>query len=163
VEGTSILNGTYTLSWTGTATATVNSTPVTNGGQVVLTGGVNTTVRFTNGTFALAQLERGSVVTPFEIKPRSVEVEACQRYYVRGTSYGFGYAGAAGPTRVISHQLPVSMRVNPNFTILSGSAVNMNGGETFQAITTYSFGFFATAQAPGGVSYDLGFSANAEL
>ena len=38
VEGESLLSGTYTLSWTGTATATVDGNPVTNGGQETASG-----------------------------------------------------------------------------------------------------------------------------
>ena len=87
VEGVNLLSGTYTLSWTGTATATVDGSSVANGGQVTLTGGTNATVRFSNGTFSLAQLERGSVATPFEHRTFSDEYSRCQRYYQKTYEY----------------------------------------------------------------------------
>jgi len=65
IEGGSIIGGTYTLSWTGTATATVNGVACLNGGNVTLTGGADSTVRFIGGTFSLAQLEAGTTATPF--------------------------------------------------------------------------------------------------
>ena len=81
IEGLNISSGTYTLSWTGTATATVDGVSVSNGGQVTLTGGTNATVKFSGGTFSLAQLEPGTVATPFEHRNYGDEMTRCQRYY----------------------------------------------------------------------------------
>lgn len=81
IEGINIETGTYVLKWTGTATATVNGNPISNGGTISLTSGSNATVRFINGTFSLPQLERGTTPTPFEYRNRSVEIILCQRYY----------------------------------------------------------------------------------
>jgi hypothetical protein len=87
IEGASIIGGTYTLSWTGTATATVNGTAVANGGTVTLTGGVNCPVIFSGGTVSEPQLEPGPVATPFEQRPIGLELSLCQRYFqvIRGT------------------------------------------------------------------------------
>lgn len=81
VEGINVLSGTYTLNWTGTATATVDGNSVSKGGSVTLTGGTNCTVRFSNGTFALAQLEPGTIATPFERRSYGQELLLCYRYY----------------------------------------------------------------------------------
>lgn len=81
IEGQNIESGDYILSWTGTATATVNGSPVVNGGSITLTGGSNTTVRFINGTFSLPQLEKGTVPTTFEYRFIGTELHLCQRYY----------------------------------------------------------------------------------
>lgn len=81
IEGINILSGTYTLNWTGTATATVDGVSVVKGGNVTLTGGTNATVRFISGTFSLAQLEPGTVATPFERRSYGQEFALCQRYY----------------------------------------------------------------------------------
>lgn len=83
IEGISILSGTYTLSWTGTATATVGGTAVSKGGNFTLTGGADNTVRFSSGTFSLVQIEPGPVATPFEQRPIGTELALCQRYFER--------------------------------------------------------------------------------
>jgi hypothetical protein len=94
VEGASILSGTYTLNWTGTATATVDGTAVAKGGNVTLTGGTNATVRFSSGTFSLVQLEPGPVATPFEQRPIGTELALCQRYFESGVGNIAGYNSA---------------------------------------------------------------------
>jgi hypothetical protein len=159
VEGLNLLSGTYTLSWTGTATATVDGNPVTNGGQVTLTGGTDVTVRFINGTFSLAQLERGSVVTPFEHRPYSDELSRCQRYYQLDSYF---YLDGDGP---ISVQFTTEMRAVPAMSVtanvnLSGSATGTvhytaaSDGNTTKAFTVWNV-------SAGIVGCD--WTANAEL
>lgn len=80
IEGSGLVGGIYTASWDGTATLLVNGAAVAKGAQVTLPGGTNATVRFTGGTFALAQLEPGTVKTPFERRPLSAEIALCERY-----------------------------------------------------------------------------------
>ena len=87
----------------------------------------------------------------------------CQRYFQPGRAYGYNYAAGAGALRVISYQFTTEMRANPTFAITSASAQNMSGGETFETVTTRSFGFFASAVSGGDVFYNLGFDASAEL
>lgn len=81
IESLNIEGGTYTLSWTGTATGAVNGSAVSNGGQVTLTANTNATIKFSSGTVSLVQLEEGSVATPFENRPIGTELALCQRYY----------------------------------------------------------------------------------
>ncbi|MGA5482713.1 hypothetical protein ACPCIT_09265 [Pseudomonas siliginis] len=86
IEGANIEAGVYTLSWTGTATATVNGVPVANGGQTAaLAAGSTTTVRFTGGTVKECQLEFGSVATGFEKRLRAAELSLCAWYFERIT------------------------------------------------------------------------------
>jgi hypothetical protein len=85
IEGASIIGGTYTLSWVGTATATVNGSAVPNGGNVTLAGNSNATVRLSGGTFSLVQLEPGTAATPFERRPAALERALCERYYEIGS------------------------------------------------------------------------------
>lgn len=154
VEGASILGGTYTLSWTGTATATVNGNAVANGGQVTLTGNSNATVRFTSGTFSLVQLEPGSKATPFEQRPYAVEYALCQRYYETGTA-GQSINNAAASTTV-SHTVyfRVTKRAAPNCTIDVGAIQVANSN----ALTTYQGSIAA------GAWYNPGnYTANAEI
>jgi hypothetical protein len=90
VEDLNVESGTYVLSWTGTATATVNGTARAKGETFSLTGGSNVTVRFSSGTFSLPQLEKGTSATPFEYRPFGSELALCQRYYE--TTYPSGRA-----------------------------------------------------------------------
>ena len=95
VEGNNVLGGTHTLSWEGTATATVNGAAVANGGQIDLVAGSNATVRFSGGTYRYPQLERGSEKTDFDFRPYSYELYLCQRYYEAiSTTVVFGCAGS---------------------------------------------------------------------
>lgn len=123
IEGNNITSGTYTLNWTGTATALVNGSSVAKGGTVTLTGGSDATVRFTGGTFALAQLERGSIATPFEHRAYGQELALCQRYYARvSAEYRFdGRIGNSGEEATVGGMwfFPVNMRTSPTLTTLS--------------------------------------------
>ena len=93
VEGLNLGTGTYALSWTGTATATVGGIAVANGATVSITGGVDTTVRFSGGTFSLAQLEPGTRATQFEWRPIVAELALCQRYFRKVSHYGGAFSG----------------------------------------------------------------------
>lgn len=134
VEGSNILSGTYTLSWVGTASAEVNGTPVANGGQVTLTGGTNATVTFGSGTFSLAQLERGSVATPFENRGITTELLLCKRYYQLAYAATRFYAGAGSRIGETPVTFAVEMRDVPTTSITSGTRINAasvtTGGES---------------------------------
>jgi hypothetical protein len=112
VEGLSILSGTYTLNWTGTATATVGGSAVAKGGNVTLTGGTNATVKFSSGTFSLVQLEPGPVATPFEQRPVGTELALCQRYF---QFFGSGVSGQeeTATTFSLTGRFFVPMRAAP--------------------------------------------------
>lgn len=91
VDSDDIEGGAFMLSQAGTAqvryaiggaalSGAYFATPVavpTSGGQVVK-------IEFTTGTVALVQLERGTLVSPFERSGRGQELDACQYYYWRG-------------------------------------------------------------------------------
>ncbi|WDH25128.1 hypothetical protein [Pseudomonas chlororaphis] len=87
IEGSFINGGTYTLSWEGTATATINNTAITNGAQITLVAGSNTTIKFTGGYLFYPKLELGSVPTGYEDRSYGEELILCQRYYEK--SYPF--------------------------------------------------------------------------
>ena len=86
IEGINLITGTYTLNWTGTATATVAGNAVAKGGNVSITGATDTTLRFSSGTVSLVQFEPGTVATPFERRSYGQELALCQRYYQRTTA-----------------------------------------------------------------------------
>ena len=128
IEGINILSGTYTLNWTGTATATVDGSSVSKGGNVTLTGGTNCTVRFSNGTFSLAQLEPGSVATPFERRSYGQEQALCQRYYfAKGESVRTSGLTATGGlvSFYANAEFPVTMRAAPTVTYTYTNIENM--------------------------------------
>lgn len=130
VEGLSILSGTYTLSWTGTATATVDGSAVANGGQVTLTGGTNATVRFSSGTFSLAQFEVGTKATPFERRSYGQELALCQRYYSILDNASTLPVNTNVSSRRGFFKLPMTMRSNPTcaFTYDAGSGATWQIG-----------------------------------
>lgn len=142
VEASNIDTGTYALSWTGTATATVNGTSVANGGTIALTGGATATVKFSSGTFSLPQLEL-AVVTPFERRPYGLELALCQRYYFQ-TSYA-RLVGAATSTSAVQFavQCPVPMRTTPTATgTVAGQMFTYNNGGINITSATYTAGSF---------------------
>jgi hypothetical protein len=137
IESLNIEGGTYTLSWTGTATGAVNGSAVSNGGQVTLTANTNATIKFSSGTVSLVQLEAGSVATPFENRPIGTELALCQRYYevqgfaanaltVAGTNYG---TGAGNLTYYASLAFAVVKRATPTVSI-SGTWTDANTNGT---------------------------------
>jgi len=88
VEDKNVVGGSYVLSWTGTALARVGVNSATPSGTFVVspilitgqTAGTTMSVEFNAGTLATAQLELGTVATPFERRPIGVELALCQRY-----------------------------------------------------------------------------------
>jgi hypothetical protein len=144
IESLNIEGGTYTLSWTGTATGAVNGTAVSNGGQVTLTANTNATIKFSSGTVSQVQLESGSVATPFENRPIGTELALCQRYYESWTNtsgvgqnvvtaYGIGGNNAVAHT----YSFQTAKRATPTVSISNVSYANA----TFQLVapTTTNF------------------------
>lgn len=141
VEGSNMVGGTYTLSWEGTATATVNGTAITNGGQTAaLTAGANATIRFSGGTVGRAQFELGTVATPFERRPPGIELLLCQRYCYTfvgaggGSVWGWGIC-ASGGTSVgnFSIFLPSNMRATPTINSVGAGTIQIFGAVTSNA------------------------------
>lgn len=121
IEGANILGGTYTLSWTGTASATVNGVAIANGATVSLPANTNATVQFSGGTFKKPQLELGAVQTDFDYLPYDVVLARCQRYClaVHATDIATETIGAGGfttgTTMIAQYFTPVEMRTNPTW------------------------------------------------
>lgn len=114
IEGVNVIGGVYTLSWTGTATATVNGAAITNGGNTSsLPANTNVTIRFSSGTVLLPQFELGTVATPFERRPYDLELLRCFRYtqYITGGGGGVCRAGGGEFTQFFHAR----MRVAPTY------------------------------------------------
>ena len=143
IELLSLTSGkTYTLSWTGAATAgyyvgnatsaTINAqtfTSIANGGSFTLTisTGQNLWIKFasdaTGSTFNNVQLEQGSVATPFENRPFGLEEMLCQRYYEKGSV--LAEFMSPGTTQYFSRivEFKVKKRVYPS-VVISFAGVN---------------------------------------
>jgi hypothetical protein len=139
VERANLPAGTYTLSWTGTATGRVYNTGATPPSYaaspitITLDGTANVEVEFTaaGGTKTLSkvQLEAGSSATAFRRNGDSVQAElaACQRYYFRMSSSTSGYhelgqaVGRQTTQADMSYQPPVTMRVTPTSVDYAGT------------------------------------------
>ena len=126
--------GVYTLAWTGTATATVNGTPIISGGNTASLP-VNTavTIRFISGTVDRAQFEIGTVATTFERRD-DLELLLCQRDYAKSYAQATapGTAGALGSEQSYGNlagsismkiALPVVMRSAPTISLWSNNGV----------------------------------------
>ena len=82
VEGINLQSGTHVVSWQGTAQGKIDAGSYGASGVTgTATGGTNLTVEFNTGTLSNVQLEEGSVATPFEQRPITVEEGLCMRYY----------------------------------------------------------------------------------
>lgn len=127
VENKNVYGGTYTLSWTGTATARYGvdsatpsgsyvSSPITFSGQ---TSGTVMSVEFTDGTLKDVQLVCGSEALPFNPRQIGEELALCQRYCyvpdygtVNYNLFGFGKC-ISNETAVIMLEFPIDMRSVP--------------------------------------------------
>lgn len=153
VEGNNVIGGTYSLNWTGTATATVNGMAVAKRGNIVLTPNTNTTVRFTGGTVYLPQLEYGSVATQFDQRPTGVELELAMRYYQFFSQVMSGGAcGVSGNGYFTDFMLPVPMRASPtavysNISYLNGTGLSTNTANPSHLRTSFSCTAGSTAYA----------------
>lgn len=132
VQGRNILQGgTHTLSWTGTAAASVNGAPVSNGGQITLPDSTHATVAFGTGTVLGPQLEFGGIKTQTERRSTDLERSLCYQYYQRsyvdgakngsllswGPHIGLTFSGVHFFEGMI--KLPVKMRAVPTITVYS--------------------------------------------
>lgn len=148
IEAAAMKGGIYTLSWVGTATATVNGVAIANGGQTAaLTAYTAAKVRMIGGTGEDIQFERGSVKTPVEQRPPAVELALCQRDYAKSYAIGTAPQSAAQPGRywlagntggTINGRVsfPVPMRAAPAVTLYDqgtnvNSVLGFAGGGTF--------------------------------
>jgi hypothetical protein len=119
IEGCNLPEGgTYTLSWTGTATASINggtaaSSPITVTSQ---TAGANMTIQFNTGTVSYPQLETGSQATSFDYRAYSNELILCQRYLEYGISTSTGTSGGGWYG---SATFKVSKRSAPTMAVVS--------------------------------------------
>lgn len=158
IERENVPAGTYTLSWSGTATGRVYnagaSAPAYAASPIIvsLNGLANVVVEFTavggTRTCGQVQLEGGDVFSPFQYRHRGEELALCQRYYQRYTNTAGDQAFMSGVFFVFNAPLgpllfPV-MRTAPTITfagsydLVSGGLVAGPSSLTAINITTFS-------------------------
>lgn len=147
IEGLSIRTGTYVISWTGTATCTVDGISKSSGDTFTLTEGTNCTVTFSSGTVANVQVEQGDAASQFESRSYGEELALCQRYYFQ---HGFGSSrmlfggyNSAGQWSYQTVAFPVEMRTSPTITKTGTPAQgNISSWDAaYQDQKTYSWHF----------------------
>jgi hypothetical protein len=173
VERANLPAGTYTLSWSGTATGRVYNTGATPPSYasspitVTLDGLANVEVEFTASggtrTLGYVQLEPGTVANQFRRNSNTLqgELAACQRYYVRlfapGSTQTIGIGMGYSPTSevYVMFTLPVTMRAAVTSIDRSGgSLTDLVTGFTSTTFFTYNTGnqFVHMGMAVSGIT-----------
>lgn len=184
IEGCNLPEGgTYTLSWVGTATASINgataaSSPITVTG---VTAGANMTIQFNTGTVSYPQLETGSQATSFDYRSFGHELMLCQRYYElytfnTGTYQTSVFQSISASACYGGFMYKVTKRVAPTITIFgtmyatnasgtAGNAVSISGYSA--SIESAGFGLstsgLSAGDATGLYGSNTGFTLSAEL
>lgn len=160
IEPSNIKGGSYVLNWTGTATATVNGVARTKGEIFTLAANTTTIVRFFGGTFTDVQLERGTVITPFEMRNIQKELALCQRFHWQPTAISLRIATTTGSVQPLNDafiKFPVTMRVNPTVSVSYGDGVNI--GSPGSTVTTDGIKFSCSSNGGGYATYVANFFA----
>ena len=134
IGGFSGVAGVSTMNVWANNSGSISSTTSTRWDQTI-----NNFIEFTG-----VQLEKGTIATPFEFRPYAIELQLCQRYYVRisnTTTYdSIGYCmnetTSAFTTAQARVDLPVQMRAAPVYVQYSG-AITANGA-TVSAIANHA-------------------------
>ena len=140
IEDINVISGNYTLSFTGTATATISQssdnityTEITANadGNYALVGGLYTKIALVNGTFSLIQFEQGLVATPCEKRPYGLELSLCQRFYLKDIGAIERYYTSTSTSVLPYTHFKTEMRVTPSITLypsvdFTGAAGNIN-------------------------------------
>jgi len=154
IEQANVIAGSYTLSWTGTATAriyNVGATPTSYAASPVsftADGAANVQVDFTASggtkTCSLIKLESGTSATTFNLAGGTIESELanCQRYYWQNLYFYLIPGGFANSTTLAYLTLlyPNEMRIAPTVTLTAGGFevfVPSNIQTSTAAATTY--------------------------
>lgn len=122
----------YDASGTGTANTWNTNSYHRTSATTNIFGTLNNYIEVTG-----AQLEKGSIATPFEMRPFTMELLMCQRYYYRrynDTAYDrFGfYTGNSSTVAYGQVLLPTKMRDMPTMNVsLATDFANMTGASMF--------------------------------
>lgn len=92
--------------------------------------GATSVVGTSGATFYITgvQLEAGSTATSFDRRPYGTELALCQRYYIRGDTYGSGMSFIFPvANQYQSVQFPVAMRARPTMVIQTNPSATVSG------------------------------------
>jgi hypothetical protein len=163
---TQIATGTFTINSTEATYSTNISVPsaATTGIEIVFTGGALLATQTL--TIGDAQLEVGSVVTPFEHRPYGMELALCQRYYEVFTnnsgaaqniflSYGVGSSAAVANTYSFNTQKRAAPTVTISGVTYSNSAFSLISATSsnFTLQLSSSSASMAQVNAPNGTTW----------
>lgn len=160
VEALNVQGGTYVISWTGTATCTVNAVARTSGESFTLTANTSATVKFSSGTIKEVQLEKGSVATNFEYRPIGEELALCQRYYEIGLVTSVSYASSGVYLQRENIQYAVTKRDVPSVSVTLSAGSATGGSADGADASGFRLGFSATGPSQEWIG---SYTADAEL
>ena len=153
----------YAPSVTGTVPSVAGKTLGTNGddyAEIIFLFPASTV--FTLNIWNI-QVEEGVFQTPFEIRPKGVELALCQRYYEVGQD-GFSAYQSAGVAIGYYHGFKVPKRAAPTMAITVAPAGTSNcTGVSAGVIGTDSFYAYGVATATGTSFFTASWKADAEL
>lgn len=133
--------------------------------------------------FTGLQLEKGTIATPFEFRPFTVELQLCQRYFCTSYDYGLSPGSVSMNGRIGTYSpdtstmwmmtFPVAMRATATMIAYAGNTgtagcFNLGGNVTNYSIkyggsSTRSALFYSDSAGAAGNYYYVHYSANAEL
>ena len=120
---TQIATGTFTINSTEATYSTNISIPsaATTGIEIVFTGGALLATQTL--TIGDAQLEVGSVVTPFEHRLYGMELALCQRYYEKAAAAQYISYTSGNVSQILTGMWAVQKRASPSMSLDGSIAV----------------------------------------
>lgn len=162
IEGAWNNGAAHVISWTGTATCTVNGVAILSGYYFTVAAGSNITVRFSSGTFTNVQVESGTIPTPFELRPPGVELALCQRYYQTGEFFWSGNTTNTA-TYTAQAELKVTMRTTPTVTAAHVTASNFPSSPGVLSLSSNHVRESRISNGTGTSFFATSYAASAEL
>ena len=161
IEGVELQSGTYTLSWEGTAQGKIGAGVYGASGITgTVVGGTNLIIEFGLGTVSKVQFEFGSVATPFENRPSSVELLLGYRYYRRFNVRAYQYCPSTGDAWYETHPLHPQMRATPTAAQIGAWTPTNVGSVTH---TTYPGSYVLSVIPAGAGMCGYAISGTAEI